>query len=495
METSGQNTGSASGKKRGKTFWIAIIAGLLAAAAVIFTVIAVLHALKSNQPTETSTEPASTTQSGVSEKEWKRAFAAYFKRIRESGELSEYADAYVVDLDGDTVPEVLGGWYSWVPMIAYYDDGSIKEVSLPEELVGHSTAYAGEYPNTLYFDAQQHVVIFRCESRTYGTMFYKTAVAYKYSKGSLTEYKHVELDLTPDAFEGVADEEVFAALRKRFDEQFAEFTKDLVLTAFEDVVVHIDNLLRYLAECFGTVDETASAPEEGTATTQTGTTAQAVVLNDDNVFELLKPLFDLYAESGIFYVSGEYDFSDTVPCKRAHGGYELEYDRGSRQMPVHSEAEYDSLFTRIPDGVDVRVKGFNSRKDVEKCFRDSFTDEILEWRLEMLDEAFEFGVLHEENGKLYYCPEWMLARGTYEIRLTGMKVTKNSDAEYTITTYTPKDYNAPQYCLETDQFLVRYVDGKFKLAGEYAGQGSAQSTWISESTYNQMMDQDYFIVT
>ena len=154
-----------------------------------------------------------------SDDNWKRAFSDYFEEISDAAGFSENSDAYILDLDGDNIPEVIGGWHGFLPMIAYYDDGEIKEVYLPDENIIHSTASAGEEPNALFFDAEKNIIIQRCVGKNEGTMFNRTAIAYKYGKGKLTEYKSISLDLKPEDFENISKDKIYQAVVKRFDKR------------------------------------------------------------------------------------------------------------------------------------------------------------------------------------------------------------------------------------------------------------------------------------
>lgn len=481
-------------KASGKRAVLIVCAVLIIALAVSAVYIAKNFKDKPNNENATnSISPIPTDEiDTASDKKWNKAFADYFEEISNSDGFSENSDAYIVDLDGDSIPEAIGGWHGFLPMIAYYDDGEIKEVYLPDDNIAHSTASAGEEPNALFFDTKNHIIVQRCVGRNTGTMFHRIAVAYKYNQGTLTEYKSVSLDLKPEDFENTSEDEAYQLITKRFNEQFEEFVKEFVLTAFSDVAYYFKDLAKYFSNTFGYDIEIISMEESELQTKPESTTANRIPeLTDDNAFEYLKSAFDAYSAGSLYYLTTEYDIYDTVKCERINS--EWNYEQGTRWMNFDNESEYYNYQNAISDGHDIRVKNFNSRKDIVSFLERFFTDELLNYQIELIDEAFESGILHEENGKLYYCPEWGLNRGTYDMRLTGMKVTqKISDTEYIVTLYSPKDYDYPNYYLETDSYRVKYVDGVFKLSDSYRSESENMS--ISEAEFNRMYENDYFII-
>lgn len=185
----------------------------------------------------------------VPTEEWKSAFAKYFKEIEKKHEF-EAMDAYIVDLDGDEIPEVVGGWKgSWMPIIAYYEQGTINELDIPLEWSA-SSVYAGTSPNRLYFDLQNCVVVVRCEGNTMGTMYGRNAVAYQYRNGVLTECKRVKLDLEMDSFENPYSQEAGKAVVDRFEQQFSEFSEEYDLIEFGKVAVYNDDFYNYISTFF-----------------------------------------------------------------------------------------------------------------------------------------------------------------------------------------------------------------------------------------------------
>ena len=426
-----------------------------------------------------------------SDDNWKRAFSDYFEEISDAAGFSENSDAYILDLDGDNIPEVIGGWHGFLPMIAYYDDGEIKEVYLPDENIIHSTASAGEEPNALFFDAEKNIIIQRCVGKNEGTMFNRTAIAYKYGKGKLTEYKSISLDLKPEDFENISKDKIYQAVVKRFDEQFKEFIKEFTLTAFNDVARYFNDLEQYFSETFGFHIRVVPVEEKESLTKQESNTESAVpVLTDENAFDLLKSAFDAYSACSLYSLATEYDINDTVSCDRLDS--EWMYEQGGRWLYFDDESDYYYYEKAIPDGRDIRVKNFNSKKDMVSFLQRYFTGEFFDYQIELIEEAFKYGILHEENGKLYYCPEYGINRGTYDMRLTGMKVTKKlSDTEYVVTLYTPTDYNYPDCCLETDSYLIKYDDGAFKISDSYDYETG--DIPISEDEFDRMWENDYFI--
>ena len=205
------------------------------------------------EPTETAISAKNTSENQASE-EWRTIFADFFKDIEKNKKYkssSDYMSAYIVDLDGDNIPEVVGNWYgSWNPIMAYYDNGVIKETEIPLDYWIHSTAYAGEYPNKLYFDTQKNIVIVRSEGRNYGTMFNKTAVAYKYNHGKFEEYKNVSFDAPQEDFSNYEHKEQYNAVKKHFEEQFKEFSKEFTLIDFSDVAVYDESVPVYISKYF-----------------------------------------------------------------------------------------------------------------------------------------------------------------------------------------------------------------------------------------------------
>lgn len=266
-----ESTGNQHGSKR--TILIILCVALVLCLAVVITVLIYKEVEKkrgSTVPTGGS-YPTMRDSSEIPESEWKRAFAEYFEEVKREDGFGEFSDACVADLDGDDIPEVLGGWHDWQPMVAYYDDGVIKESQVPDDNVVHSSSCAGEFPNLLYFDVQNHIVIYRCEGRNQGTMFERSAIAYRYSKGVFTKYKEVVLDLSPDDFDGYSDE-AYMACKERFEEQFQSFASEFVLTAFEDVAVYAERLLDFLSKCFDFDIGNVVVAETASATTQAATT-------------------------------------------------------------------------------------------------------------------------------------------------------------------------------------------------------------------------------
>ena len=266
-----ESTGNQHGSKR--TILIILCVALVLCLAFVITVLI----YKEVEKKRGSTVPTSGSHSALSdspetpESEWKRAFAEYFEEIKREDGFNAFSDACVTDLDGDDIPEVLGGWRDWQPMVAFYDDGVVKEARVPDDNVVHSSSRAGEFPNLLYFDVRNHIVIYRCEGRNQGTMFERSAIAYRYSKGVFTKYKEVVLDLSPDDFDGYSDE-AYISCKERFEEQFQSFASEFTLTAFEDAAVYAERLLDYLSKCFDYDIGNVVAAETTSATTQATTT-------------------------------------------------------------------------------------------------------------------------------------------------------------------------------------------------------------------------------
>ncbi len=195
------------------------------------------------KPAETAISAENTSEKQVTE-EWRTVFADYFKDIEKNNKyesISDYMSAYIVDLDCDNIPEVVGNWYgSYTTIVAYYDNGVIKEAKIPLDYWDHSTDHAGDYPRQMYFDTQKNIIAIRNEARNDGVLPKIIAVAYKYNHGDFEEYKIVSFDASQEEFSDLEREEKYNAIKNQFEDRFKEFSEEFNFIDFNDSAFYYD---------------------------------------------------------------------------------------------------------------------------------------------------------------------------------------------------------------------------------------------------------------
>ena len=293
---------SADKQRQKKSPVIKIIAIVAALAIVIGAVAFALGNRRIVDYETTTTQPDTTTEPPTSETEtesanpdpvidsklWKKAFYTYYNKKFSSSqfEFSDFSKLYVIDLDGDNIPEIIDQ-PTWFPTIVYYDTDRDKafECDIPENYI--SSYPYGEYPNMLYFDKENHCIIERCDTTTLGTMMGRNAAIYSYKNGKLTEVDSFTVDFDEskyDLSDTAGQEKADKACRDAFDKQYKEFVKGRKLEDFGKVAISGgDEILKKLNAEFadkGNELTTIPVPEETEPQFDIGRTENRIYYNE-----------------------------------------------------------------------------------------------------------------------------------------------------------------------------------------------------------------------
>ena len=249
------NSKADQGKKKSPVIKIVAI---IAALAIVIGAVAIAFRHKPDptptsipdQVTTTTTATRTATESNptpsdpkilIDEKLWKPEFRKFFDTVFRSDnyEMAEWAKIYIVDIDGDSVPEIIDQTQFWIPTVDYYniETDSVSDIMIPVRPV--DTTEFGKSPNKLYIDRENHCLIVRCEG-DYETMQYAFATIYSFEDGEIEEEDIITIDIdlsNYDMSSKVGKEKAYNACKIQFEKQFEKFVEGRKLEDFENVSV------------------------------------------------------------------------------------------------------------------------------------------------------------------------------------------------------------------------------------------------------------------
>ncbi len=185
---------------------------------------------------------------------WKEAFADYLRQLYRHDAIRPNSTAYVTDLDGNGIPEIIGGIRGALASIVYFDIGSHRlfEVDIECDTRSHSTYMVGDNPNLLFIDPEKSIIVYKCWGRNEGTIFNKGADIYEFSESGLNRYDLVRFHYS-SIFKILNEsnrDELVEESDRIFNEEYEKATKDFNLIDYREIKVSGDALIPYLESEF-----------------------------------------------------------------------------------------------------------------------------------------------------------------------------------------------------------------------------------------------------